>query len=77
MNIKHPFKNNPGLRQPSTPVSGNRYRHQFDFEIGYLVQSPCKSCDTRPVFPKCIDQCDALDNIHSLLATGVSCSRRG
>ncbi|RTZ99148.1 MAG: hypothetical protein DSY90_01855 [Deltaproteobacteria bacterium] len=59
-----------------TPPSTRRYHHRFDFEIGYLVESPCKSCGTRPVFPKCIDRCKILDNIHSVLAAGVSCSRR-
>jgi hypothetical protein len=63
--------------QVTVPAPANRrYRHQFDFEIGYFVKSPCKTCRTRPIFPKCLDQCEVLDNIHSLLSVGVSCSRR-
>ncbi len=71
----------PSTRQHDTDAAvhvpaNRRYRHQFDFEIGYFVKSPCKSCQTRPIFPKCLDQCKTLDNIHSLLSVGVSCSRR-
>lgn len=50
--------------------------HQFDFEVGSLVRSPCIGCPTRPDFPKCIDQCNQLDQIHTVLANTVSCTRR-
>ena len=50
--------------------------HQFDFEVGDLVRSPCIGCPTRPYFPKCIDQCDRLDRIHTVLAGTISCTRR-
>lgn len=50
--------------------------HQFDFEVGSLVRSPCIGCPTRPYFPKCIDQCDQLDQIHTVLANTISCTRR-
>ena len=51
-------------------------RYQFDFEIGYLVKSPCRDCDERDYFPKCIDSCKMLDRIHTALAESVSCSKR-
>gem|GEM_PF-1761477 len=51
----------------------NRYR--FDFEIGYLIGSPCKDCDIRERFPRCMQTCRPLDRIQTLLAEGVSCSR--
>ncbi|MBI9086766.1 MAG: hypothetical protein JEZ11_24430 [Desulfobacterales bacterium] len=51
-------------------------RYRFDFEIGYLVKSPCRGCEERDHFPKCIDACKILDRIHTALAESVSCSRR-
>ena len=57
------------------PNKGN-YRHRFDFEIGSLVKSPCRGCPTRHRFPRCMDDCQVLDGIHTLLANAVSCTRR-
>ncbi len=51
-------------------------KFKFDFEIGYLVKSPCKGCNKREKFPKCMDTCQAIDKIHEILADGISCSRR-
>lgn len=51
-------------------------RHRFDFEAGYLVRSPCKGCEIRKLFPRCIDDCKVLDAIHAMLANSVSCTRR-
>ncbi len=51
-------------------------KHQFDFEIGYLVKSPCKKCKQRKQFPQCIDNCTALDKIHESLLGSISCSNR-
>ena len=53
----------------------NNYRHRFDFDIGYLVKSPCRGCIDRYLFPDCMDSCIALDKIRSVLANSVSCSR--
>jgi len=50
--------------------------YQFDFEIGYLVKSPCLQCLHREVLPHCIEACSVLEKIHALLAEAVSCSRR-
>jgi hypothetical protein len=50
-------------------------RNKFDFEIGYLIKSPCKECHARTNFPACIDDCNVLDKIQTLLAQGISCSR--
>jgi hypothetical protein len=57
-----------------TPKYG--YKHCFDFEIGYLVKSPCKECDQRENFPRCADTCKILEKIHETLIHSVSCSRR-
>lgn len=51
------------------------FKYQFDFEVGYLIKSPCRGCDDRPFFPKCIDACRILDDIHTVMAESVSCSR--
>jgi hypothetical protein len=51
------------------------YNYKFDFEIGYLIKSPCEGCDVRKNFPDCIDECNDLDKIHSALAETVSCTR--
>ncbi|WP_419655375.1 hypothetical protein Dvar_44560 [Desulfosarcina variabilis str. Montpellier] len=53
----------------------NNYRHRFDFDIGYLVKSPCRECVDRYLFPDCMDTCIPLDRIHTALTTSVSCSR--
>jgi hypothetical protein len=49
-------------------------RDKFDFEIGFLVKSPCKSCEKKDQFPKCFDTCSILDNIRGILASGISCT---
>lgn len=49
-------------------------RNKFDFEIGYLIKSPCKECDTRKYFPECSDGCSILDKIQTTLSAGISCT---
>jgi len=49
-------------------------RDKFDFEIGYLVKSPCKECLYRDNLPKCTDECSLLDRIQVILSRGVSCT---
>lgn len=53
----------------------NNYRHRFDFDIGYLVKSPCRECTDRILFPDCMDNCLPLDKIRTVLANSISCSR--
>ncbi len=51
---------------------------KFDFEIGYLVKSPCKECYLHPIsFPSCADQCEEINKIQTILAPGIACSRSG
>jgi len=57
--------------------SPKHYRHRFDFEIGYLVKSPCRTCSQRPEFPGCSETCGMLNEIHTLLCESVSCTKRG
>jgi hypothetical protein len=52
------------------------FKYKYDFEIGYLVKSPCKKCLRKDAFPKCCDECEQLDKIHAVLCEAVSCTRR-
>ena len=45
--------------------------HNFDFDIGYLVKSPCRDCNTRENLPNCIQGCKILDQIQSVLADSI------
>ena len=60
---------------PTLTPMANKYRHRFDFEIGYLVKSPCRECLDRDLFPNCMDACLPLDKIRTVLANSISCSR--
>ncbi len=49
-------------------------RDKFDFDIGYLIKSPCRECPNQENLPKCSDACVILDDIRLMLAKGVSCT---
>lgn len=49
-------------------------RDKFDFEIGYLFESPCRQCLYRDCLPECHETCKVIDEIRDLLARGVSCT---
>jgi len=67
---------NPDELEPVKHLANKKfYNYKFDFEIGYLVRSPCKECDDRKNFPECIDECNMLDEIHTALSEVVSCTR--
>ncbi|PID40932.1 MAG: hypothetical protein CR984_00680 [Proteobacteria bacterium] len=53
----------------------NKYTHRFDFDIGYLIKSPCRECTDHYLFPGCMDSCLSLDRVRTVLANSVSCSR--
>ena len=63
------------FQSPLLTSMANNYRHRFDFDIGYLIKSPCRECLDRYLFPNCMDSCLLLDKIRSVLANSVSCSR--
>ena len=50
--------------------------HRFDFEIGYLIKSPCGGCEHYARFPGCAKTCGIIGQIQARLATSVSCSQR-
>jgi hypothetical protein len=45
--------------------------HSFDFDIGYLVKSPCRDCHSREDLPTCIEGCKILDQIQTVLADSI------
>ena len=45
---------------------------KFDYEIGYLVQSPCRNCSTYAKFPDCMDNCAVLDRVQNALSDSLS-----
>jgi hypothetical protein len=47
-------------------------RDVFDFEIGYLIKSPCINCENRDSLPGCHAECPVLDRIQTALARGIS-----
>jgi hypothetical protein len=48
--------------------------HNFDFDIGHLVKSPCKECPTHENFPGCMENCEVLDQIQMVLSDSISCA---
>jgi hypothetical protein len=51
------------------------YKHRFDFDVGYLVKSPCKNCETRTDFPRCSEHCEIIDKIHGILCGTISSTK--
>lgn len=49
--------------------------NKFDFEIGHLKKSPCKTCHDHYRFPSCVNLCNTLDRIQKRLARTVITSR--
>ncbi len=45
---------------------------KFDYEIGYLVKSPCRDCGSYASFPECMDRCTLLDRVQSALCDSLS-----
>lgn len=60
-------------KYPSKPLA---YRCKFDFDVGYLVCSPCRACDQIRQLPACSQTCSQLENVRHLLADVISCARR-
>jgi hypothetical protein len=57
-------------------MTPNAYRYRFDFEIGYLVQSPCRTCRRQDQLPACACGCTLLEKVRALLAESVSTRSR-
>lgn len=59
----------------TTFLTTRRPDHRFDFDVGYLIKSPCRECEKRREFPGCDETCDTLDKIHLALCDSVSCTK--
>jgi hypothetical protein len=57
------------------PTTHDRHRCRFDFEVGWLVRSPCRDCREKSNLPRCADACATLDTIQRTLSKGISSSR--
>lgn len=51
------------------------YKYKMDYEVGTLLKSPCKECETREDFPKCVDLCKIIERIQQILAETRSSTR--
>lgn len=58
------------------PPKGLSYTCKFDFEVGYLVRSPCRACEQIEKLPACSRACSHLERVQSILADSISCTRR-
>ncbi|MGM0417407.1 MAG: hypothetical protein ACQEQS_01670 [Thermodesulfobacteriota bacterium] len=47
-------------------------RDKFDFEIGYLIKSPCINCPDNDHLPHCQKACRLIDSIQEELSAGIS-----
>ena len=47
----------------------------FDFEIGELKQSPCKTCSDWQKLPGCAAKCEILTKIQMVISSSVSSAR--
>ena len=52
------------------------YTCKFDFEVGYLVRSPCRACEQVNKLPTCSRSCLQLARVQTLQADSISCARR-
>ncbi len=57
-------------------MTKKKFKFKYDFEIGYLVKSPCKTCVLKEALPECALKCSLLDKIHDTLSEAISCTRR-
>ncbi|UCF91825.1 MAG: hypothetical protein JSW39_26740 [Desulfobacterales bacterium] len=45
---------------------------KFDFNVGYLVKSPCRDCPKLSNLPDCSEACETLNKIQAILADSIS-----
>ncbi|MDJ0914813.1 MAG: hypothetical protein QNI95_14670 [Desulfobacterales bacterium] len=46
-------------------------RNNFDFNVGSLIKSPCRDCETFNM-PDCLKSCQMMKEVQLILAQGVS-----
>jgi hypothetical protein len=52
--------------------SSDKYKKDYDINVGHLVKSPCKECEIREAFPSCIDDCQIIEQIQGVLVDSLS-----
>jgi hypothetical protein len=48
----------------------------YDFDIGYLVKSPCRHCEKANFLPGCMSRCNTLKEVQKILSQGMSSSNQ-
>ncbi len=51
------------------------FKNKFDFEVGYLRKSPCKTCNKKHESPRCFENCLVIDQIQTFLIGVLHCNR--
>ena len=49
---------------------------QFDFEVGHIIESPCRHCPKRGRLPGCAENCPTLHRLQMLLLGSITSSKR-
>ncbi|MDY0132187.1 MAG: hypothetical protein RBR53_05910 [Desulforegulaceae bacterium] len=59
-------------------VLGKKYikRDKFDFEVGYILKSPCIDCNKKDTLPHCQKGCLVISRLQEKIAEGISCSQK-
>jgi len=66
----------PNMRYPKIPSHKYAYTCRFDFDVGYLVESPCRCSEKQENLPQCAHTCHLLDRVRGILADTISCACR-
>ena len=64
------------MKMQRIPNHQYTYTCKFDFEIGYLVESPCRCCEQLEELPNCARACHLIDRVRGLLADTIPCTHR-
>lgn len=55
-------------------VRKNANHNKFDFDVGHITQSPCRTCELKKHLPGCSENCQKLNQLQTRLIGCVSCS---
>ncbi len=66
---KHKTGRKDSLTEASRSVSSTA---MFDFDIGTLLESPCRTCEMRSMLPYCQKNCQILAGIQTILANAIN-----
>ena len=63
------------MRRKNTLTEESRFVSKtpiFDFDLGTLLESPCRTCETRSMLPYCQENCKLLAGIQTILADSIN-----